>query len=98
MDDIVITGYGIKAPGIFNKSSFLNVLDRGICTQTLLKNINQHGNDLVAGVIDDDFLEINGSNYRRYPRSVRMAITAALDAVEMSRLSYYQSHIESLSL
>lgn len=44
---------------------------------------------MVAGWIDDDFLEINGVNYRRYPRSVRMAIVTAMDAAAMSKLNYF---------
>lgn len=89
MNDIVITGYGIKAPGILNKASFYNVLHDGKCTQSILKSVNEDQTDIVAGVIDEDFLEINGRNYRRYPRSVRMAISAAMDALEMSGLQNY---------
>ncbi len=80
MDDIVITGFGIKAPGIKDKSSFLEVLEKGICTQSLLNN--QQSDPIVAGIIHDDFLEINGKNYKRHSRSARMAIAAALDADE----------------
>ncbi|WP_338655203.1 hypothetical protein V6B14_03545 [Sporosarcina psychrophila] len=86
MDDIVITGYGIKAPGVYDKNSFLNVLDKGICTQSILKNENQPDTTIVAGLIEENFLEINGENYKRYPRFVRMAIAAALDASKMSNL------------
>lgn len=89
LDDIVITGYGIKAPGVYDKISFLNVLDKGICTQSILKNDNQPHTNIVAGLIEDDFLEINGKNYKRYPRFVRMAIAAAMDALEMSGLQNY---------
>ena len=89
LDDIVITGYGIKAPGVYDKISFLNVLDKGICTQSILKNDNQPNTNIVAGLIEDNFLEINGKNYKRYPRFVRMAIAAAMDALEMSGLQNY---------
>lgn len=90
MSDIVITGYGIKAPGVLDKFSLLNVLDKGICTQSILKNDNHQNASIVAGVIEDSFQEINGVNYSRYPRSVRMAIAAAMDASEMSRLNYFK--------
>ena len=91
LDDIVITGYGIKAPGALDKSSFLNVLEKGICTQSILKNANQSytTKEIVAGIIDDSFLEINRKNYKRHPRSVRMAIAAALDAAAMAELDYF---------
>jgi len=92
LDDIVITGYGIKAPGILDKHSFLNVLEKGICTQRVLNNAHQPQANIVAGVIDQNFQEINGVNYRRHPRSVRMAIAAALDAIEMANLKDVQPH------
>ena len=37
-------------------------------------------------------MEINGENYKRYPRSVRLAIAAALDASRMSNLAYFKPH------
>ena len=92
LDDIVITGYGIKAPGILDKHSFLNVLEKGICTQRILNNAHQPQANIVAGVIDQNFQEINGVNYRRHPRSVRMAIAATLDAIEMANLKDVQPH------
>ena len=92
LEEIVITGYGIKAPGVYDKTSFLNVLDKGICTQSILKSDNQPDHNIVAGLIEDDFLEIKGENYKRYPRSVRMAIAAAMDAAEMANLDYFKPH------
>ena len=90
MDDIVITGYGIKAPGICDKSSFLEVLKKGICTQSLLTD--PQGKPIVAGMIHDDFIEINGKNFKRHSRSTRMAIAATLDAIDMSNLFSYEPH------
>ena len=92
MDDIVITGYGIKAPGVYDKISFLNVLEKGICTQSILKSDNQPHATIVAGLIEENFLEINGKNYKRYPRFVRMAIAAAMDASKMANLDYFKPH------
>lgn len=92
MDDVVITGYGIKAPGVHDKKSFLNILEKGICTQSILKNDTQSDASIVAGFIEDDFLKINGENYKRYPRFVRMAIAAALDAANMSNVGYFKPH------
>ncbi|MEK4627394.1 beta-ketoacyl synthase N-terminal-like domain-containing protein [Solibacillus sp. FSL R7-0682] len=91
MVDIVVTGYGIKAPGILDKCSFLNVLENGICTQSILKSENPAQGDLVAGVIDEDFLELNKRSYARHPRAVRMAIAAAIDASEMANIDYFKS-------
>ena len=66
MDDIVITGYGIKAPGVCDKLSFLDVLKSGICTQSLLKDPLDE--PIVAGMIHDDFIKINEKNYKRSSR------------------------------
>lgn len=90
LDDIVITGYGIKGPGISDKNSFLHVLENGICTQSIYNIDNQPDSSIVAGLIDDHFQEINGEDYKRYPRSVRMAIAAAVDASAMAKLNYFQ--------
>ncbi len=92
LDDIVITGYGIKAPGILDKFSFLNILEKGICTQSILNNAHQPHTNIVAGLIEESFKEINGVSYHRHPRSVRMAIAAALDAAEMSNLDDFKPH------
>ncbi|WP_052129972.1 beta-ketoacyl synthase N-terminal-like domain-containing protein [Ureibacillus sinduriensis] len=92
MDDIVITGYGIKAPGILDNLSFLNVLEKGICTQSILRNPQYPETHIVAGIIEDSFLDIRGRNYKRHSRSVRMAVASALDACEMSNLEYFKPH------
>ena len=90
MNDIVITGYGIKAPGVLDKSTFLNVLQKGICTQSILKTANQPNSELVAGLIEESFIEIDKKNYKRHARSVRMAISAAIDACKMAKLDYFE--------
>jgi len=92
LDEIVITGYGIKAPGVLDSLSYLNVLENGICTQSILNTTNQPNIDIVAGLIEDNFLDINGKNYKRHARSVRMAIAAAVDASRMSNLAYFQPY------
>ena len=86
MNDIVITGYGIKAPGALDKSSFLDVLHKGICTQSKIKKYHPHHSSIVAGVIEDNFLKIEGKEYKRHPRAVRMAIAAAMDAKKMAKI------------
>ncbi|MDS9472607.1 beta-ketoacyl synthase N-terminal-like domain-containing protein [Sporosarcina pasteurii] len=92
MNDIVITGYGIKAPGVHDKSSFLQVLKKGICTQGIVKSDTPPHTNVVAGVIEDEFLEINGRNFKRYPRFVRLAIAAAIDAAKMANLEDIKPH------
>lgn len=92
LGEIVITGYGIKAPGVHNKTNLLDVLRNGKCTQSIIHNNTLPKTSIVAGVIEDYFIEINGKNYKRYPRFTRMAVAAALDAATMSNLHYYKPH------
>ncbi|WP_197489750.1 beta-ketoacyl synthase N-terminal-like domain-containing protein [Rossellomorea aquimaris] len=87
MDNIVITGYGIKAPGALSKESFKRILEEGICTQSVLEGRGPNESSVIAGLIEDDFLHIKERNYKRYPRSTRLALAAANDAVEMANLS-----------
>jgi 3-oxoacyl-[acyl-carrier-protein] synthase II len=81
---IVVTGYGIKAPGIEDSQRFKDVLDQGLCTLEVVSGIGPNESDLVCGIIHNEYKRINGRNYRYYPRIARMAIAAADDAVRMS--------------
>jgi 3-oxoacyl-(acyl-carrier-protein) synthase len=87
LDRLVITGYGIKAPGALTKHEFRSVLENGICTQSVLKSNNGTHSSVIAGIIEDEFTIINEKNYKRYPRSIRLALAAAEDAVSMAQLS-----------
>ena len=86
MEKVVVTGYGVKAPGIHNKEEFKEALELGICTMDILKGLGPNDDDIVAGIIEDDFLTIKGKNYKRYPRVGRLAIQTADDAIEMAKL------------
>lgn len=87
LEDIVVTGYGLKIPGAKNKQEFHHILEGGICTHSILKGKGRNQGDIIAGLIDDEFETLGNRNYRRYPRSTRLAIAAARDAVDMSGLS-----------
>lgn len=84
----MITGYGMKIPGANDKESFHRVLEEGISTLSVLEGVGQGQSNIVAGVIEGDFLQLGERNYKRYPRSTRLAIAAASDAVKMANLSY----------
>ncbi|WNR44537.1 beta-ketoacyl synthase N-terminal-like domain-containing protein [Paenibacillus roseipurpureus] len=83
MDNVVITGYGIKAPHIDNKMQFKTVLEHGICTHRVVKD-RLKGRDVVCGVIDHEFKMLRGKNLKRYPRVSRLAMAAADEAMEMA--------------
>jgi 3-oxoacyl-(acyl-carrier-protein) synthase len=88
LDNIVITGYGMKVPGAQDKESFHRVLEEGISTLSVLEGVGQNQSNIVAGVIEDEFIHLGERNYKRYPRSTRLAMAAANDAVQMAKLSY----------
>jgi 3-oxoacyl-(acyl-carrier-protein) synthase len=89
MEKIVITGYGIKAPGVNDRQDFKEILQSGSCTHGVLKGLGPINTDVTAGIINNDFLILKGKNYKRYPRVSRLAIAATDDAVEMSNISQH---------
>ncbi|MEH7548766.1 MULTISPECIES: beta-ketoacyl synthase N-terminal-like domain-containing protein [Bacillaceae] len=86
MDEIVITGYGVKAPGISNIGQFKVVLEQGICTQEILHGRGNNGSNIVCGVVHEDLEVISGQKYKRYPRAAQLGIAAAEEAYKMANL------------
>lgn len=92
MENIVVTGMGIKAAGIANNEQFLEVLKNGTCHLSVLKSVQQSESKIVAGVVDEAFATDEFEAYKRYPRAVKMAIAAAKEAIEMANITNYPSH------
>jgi 3-oxoacyl-[acyl-carrier-protein] synthase II len=86
MDKIVITGFGVKAPGISTIDQFKDVLEQGICTQEILHGRGNNGSNIVCGVVHEELDTISGQNYKRYPRTARLGIAAAEEAYKMANL------------
>jgi 3-oxoacyl-(acyl-carrier-protein) synthase len=86
MDKIVITGFGVKAPGVNNIDQFKEVLEQGICTQEILHGRGHNGSNIVCGVVHEDLDRISGQNYKRYPRAAQLGIAAAEEAYKMANL------------
>jgi 3-oxoacyl-(acyl-carrier-protein) synthase len=86
MDKIVITGFGVKAPGISNIDQYKYVLEQGICTQEILHGRGNNGSNIVCGVVHEELDTISGQNYKRYPRTARLGIAAAEEAYKMANL------------
>ncbi|NYE07088.1 3-oxoacyl-[acyl-carrier-protein] synthase II [Bacillus niacini] len=84
MDKIVITGFGVKAPGISNIDQYKYVLEQGICTQEILHGRGNNGSNIVCGVVHEELDTISGQNYKRYPRTARLGIAAAEEAYKMA--------------
>lgn len=86
MDKIVITGCGVKAPGVSNIDQFKDVLELGICTQEILHGRGHNDSNIVCGVVHEDLNMISGENYKRYARAVQLGIAAAEEAYKMANL------------
>ena len=86
MDKIVITGFGVKAPGVSNIDQFKEVLEHGICTQEILHGRGNNGSNIVCGVVHEDLDMISGQKYKRYPRAAKLGISAAEEAYTMANL------------
>ncbi|WP_052353857.1 beta-ketoacyl synthase N-terminal-like domain-containing protein [Neobacillus jeddahensis] len=90
-DTVVITGYGIKAPGINNINQFKDVIETGTCTQEILHGRGHNGSNIVCGVVHEELDSISGQNYKRYPRSSKLGIAAAEEAFTMAKLTNTES-------
>lgn len=86
MDKIVITGFGVKAPGVGNIDQLKKVLEQGICTQEILHGRGNNGSNIVGGVVHEELDMISGQNYKRYPRAAKLGIAAAEEAYKMANL------------
>jgi 3-oxoacyl-(acyl-carrier-protein) synthase len=86
MDKIVITGFGVKAPGVSNIDQFKEVLEHGICTQEILHGRGNNGSNIVCGVVHEDLDMISCQNYKKYPRAAKLGIAAAEEAYKMANL------------
>lgn len=83
---IVITGYGLKVPGGYNRSHFRDSLLAGQPCLDITPGVGPKNQDLYMGQVHEDLLDIDGVSYKRYPRISRLAIAAAVEAVHHSGL------------
>lgn len=83
-DKVVITGYGIKAPGGYNVDHFTDSLLTQISALELFAGKGTEGKDIAFGVVHDRLEEIKDKKYRRYPRISLLAMCAVKEAVEMA--------------
>lgn len=84
MNRVVITGYGLVAPGTSNKKEYKQLLERGLCAQEVIPGMGPNGIDIICGKMDDQFM--GERRYRHYPRVARLAIAASEEAAEMAGL------------
>ncbi|MFC5448504.1 beta-ketoacyl-[acyl-carrier-protein] synthase family protein [Paenibacillus aestuarii] len=83
---IVVTGYGMKGPMIDNTKQFQQILENGTCTLNICQKIGPNETDILCGQIAHTKHRIDGKNYRSYPKVARLALLAAVEAVEMAGL------------
>ncbi|WP_235782096.1 beta-ketoacyl-[acyl-carrier-protein] synthase family protein [Paenibacillus senegalensis] len=79
---MVITGYGLIAPGIRNKQQYKRALERGLCAQEVMPGMGPNGIDIICGRIHDE--PISDRRYRHYPRVAHLAIAASEEAAQMA--------------
>lgn len=85
MKKVCITGYGVKGPDIENARDFKVILEEGQCTLKTIDHPYQN-NQIVVGILNQDFKEVLGKNLARLPRAARVVIAAACEAIEMANL------------
>jgi 3-oxoacyl-[acyl-carrier-protein] synthase II len=85
MGNVVITGYGIIGPGINDTGQFKDVLFH---KRNVLKKEEIHGRQLYIGRVAENELAVDGllSFSKRLPKTVKMLLHAASEAVSMSGL------------
>jgi 3-oxoacyl-(acyl-carrier-protein) synthase len=83
MGNVVITGYGIIGPGIFDTVQFKDIL---LHKKNVLKKEEIHGRQLYIGRVTENDLAIDGllSFSKRLPKTAKMLLHAAREAVSMS--------------
>ncbi len=96
VERIVVTGYGVLAPGAHNRHTFREILEQGICTQEIVDNRGPGGSSIVAGLVHDESINLCKKKYKRYPKSSLMAMVAAEEAIRMAHIK--ESHLQELSV
>ncbi|XQY92528.1 beta-ketoacyl synthase N-terminal-like domain-containing protein [Metabacillus sp. HB246100] len=92
MSKIVVTGYGIRAPGTENIECFRSNLMRGICCLDTVTNLTYKNETTIVGLIED--LGIDDSSqkeYRRLPRTALLGIAAGKEAITYARLHHVKN-------
>jgi len=84
---IVVTGMGIVVPKAKNTKEFSEMLQNGTCGLSIVEEIGPEGESIVGGIIEDEYMSIDGKNYKRYPKFSRIAIASAEEAVEMAKVN-----------
>ncbi|KGX91252.1 beta-ketoacyl-[acyl-carrier-protein] synthase family protein [Pontibacillus marinus] len=82
MGRTVVTGMGIQAPQIQSTNDFEHVLEKGVCTHSILHDHGPNHSSIVAGQITQE--PLNERAYKRYPRSSRLAMAAADEALRQA--------------
>lgn len=83
-EKIVVTGMGVITPGATNVVEFEDMLVGERSGLSKIENIGPDGESIVGGFIEDNYIEIEGKNYKRYPKFSRLAIATAEEALKMA--------------
>lgn len=84
---IVVTGMGVIVPEAKNTEEFSEMLQKGTCGLSIVENVGPNGESVVGGIIKEEYMTIDGKNYKRYPKFSRIAIASAEEAVKMAKIN-----------
>lgn len=86
-EEIVVTGFGAVLPNVSNVDEFNDLLKTG---RNVLTHVHGHGlsdETIVGGIIEEEYIEIGGKNFKRYPKFSRLAIKATEEALQMAGIT-----------
>jgi 3-oxoacyl-[acyl-carrier-protein] synthase II len=82
MDNIVITGYGVKAPNAYNNEHFKNSLLNSEFGLSYFESTL--GKSVIVGKVPEE--ELADYSKTRYSRVIKLGLAAAKEAIEMSNI------------
>lgn len=84
---VVITGMGSVISQLGGVEGLSRVLKENECQLSEVEGVGPQGESVVGGHVLQDYLEIEGKSYPRYPKFVRIGMASAVEAVRQSGLS-----------
>lgn len=86
VEEVVVTGFGSVLPNRENSKEFLELLKSGDHVLSEVEGYGLTDETIIAGVIEEPYIEVNGKNLKRYPKFSRLAIKATEEALNMANV------------
>ena len=84
---VVITGMGSVLSRFGGVEGLVRILEEDICTLSEVPDMGPNGESIVGGIVEGEYLDIEGQSYKRFPKFVRMGIESAVEAVRQASIS-----------